>query len=69
LEEIFMKNFGLIKIFVIGVIFASMMIFSANCSAVDYYVGIYKGAEKYLMTETAKVLSKKCLKKFLPSVE
>jgi len=28
-----MKNFSLMKIFVIGVIFASAMIFSANCSA------------------------------------
>ena len=48
-----MKNFcEAVKIFIIGLIFSSVMIFSANCSAVDYYVGDYKGAEKYLMTET-----------------
>jgi len=32
----FMKNFSFMKIFVISVIFASAMIFSANCSALDY---------------------------------
>lgn len=33
-----MKNFcEALKIFVIGLIFSSMMIFSANCSADDYY--------------------------------
>ena len=47
-----MKKFCALKIFIVGVIFSSAMFFSANCSAVDYYVGNYKGAEKYLMTET-----------------
>ena len=50
-----MKNLlDFMKIFVVGIIFSSVVIFSANCQAVDYYVGNYKGAEKYLMTETIK---------------
>lgn len=50
-----MKNFcNSLKTFIIGLIFSSLMIFSSNCSAVDYYVGNYKGAEKYLMTETVQ---------------
>ena len=48
-----MKNFyNSLKIFIIGLIFSSVMIFSENCSSYNYYVRNYKGAEKYLMTET-----------------
>ena len=44
-----MKNLlEIAKIFVL----ALLVIVPAKVSAVDYYVGNYKGAEKYLMTET-----------------
>ena len=39
------------KIFVL----ALLVIIPAKVSAADYYVGNYKGAEKYLMTETIQV--------------
>lgn len=49
-----MKNFcETAKIFIICLIFSSMMIFSENCQAEDYYVGNYSdGAKAYLMTDT-----------------
>ena len=43
------------KKFLSAVIISCVMIFSENCSAADYYVGNYKGAEKYLMTETIQM--------------
>ena len=44
-----MKNLlEIAKIFVL----ALLVIIPAKVSAADYYVGNYKGAEKYLMTET-----------------
>ena len=47
-----MKNLlEIAKIFVL----ALLVIIPAKVSAVDYYVGNYKGAEKYLMTETIQV--------------
>ena len=50
-----MKNLlEIAKIFVL----ALLVIIPAKVSAVDYYVGSYKGAEKYLMTETIQVIEK-----------
>ena len=47
-----MKNLlDFAKIFVL----ALLVIIPAKVSAADYYVGNYKGAEKYLMTETIQV--------------
>ena len=47
-----MKNLlEIAKIFVL----ALLVIIPAKVSAGDYYVGNYKGAEKYLMTETIQV--------------
>ena len=49
-----MKKFcEVVKVFVVGLIYSSIMIFSTNCQAVDYYVGNYSdGAKAYLMTES-----------------